>query len=272
MLHSMEETEVQNKSASDKRDSMQTDEAKAHHYDPSKFDRPSVTVDVVMMSRRQRDLQVLLVKRRSWPYEGMWAIPGGFVNMQESLEEAAKRELQEETGVQDVYLEQLYTFGDPGRDPRTRVITVVYFALLDSARLQVRAADDAADVDWFPVYNLPEELAFDHAKILEYALDRLRGKLDYTNIAFSLLPEQFTLRELQRVYEIILHRRLDKRNFRKKILSTGPTGILKVEDTGAKKMEGTHRPARLYRFNPVAPRFIEGEASPDLSPADLASR
>src|SRR5713226_432034 len=142
----MEETEVQNKSASDKRDSVQTDEAKAHHYDPSKYDRPSVTVDVVMMSLRQRDLQVLLVKRRSWPYEGMWAIPGGFVNMQESLEEAAKRDLQEDTGAPDVYLAPLYTFGGPGRDPRTRVITVVSFALLASAPLQVRAADDAAAV------------------------------------------------------------------------------------------------------------------------------
>src|SRR6266705_6213197 len=235
----MEQTEKQSKM-------QQSDEAKAHGYDPSKYERPSVTVDVVMMRLRQQDLQVLLIKRRSWPCEGMWAIPGGFVNMDEALETAAKRELQEETGVQDVYLEQLYTFGDPGRDPRTRVITVVYFALLDSARLQVRAADDAADVGWFPVYNLPE-LAFDHAKIFEYALARLRGKLDYTTIAFSLLPEQFTLRELQRVYEIILHRRLDKRNFRKKIRATG---ILQA--TGAKKMEGTHRPARLYRFNPAA--------------------
>jgi 8-oxo-dGTP diphosphatase len=180
----------------------------------------------------------------------MWAIPGGFVKMDESLEEAAKRELQEETGVQDVYLEQLYTFGDPGRDPRTRVITVVYFALLDSERLQVRAADDAVNVGWFSVYNLPQ-LAFDHERILEYALNRLRGKLAYTTIAFSLLPEQFTLHELQRVYEIILHRRLDKRNFRKKILSTGI-----LEDTGAKKMEGTHRPARLYRFNPAAERKL----------------
>ena len=224
----------------------QTAEAKEHHYDASKYERPSVTVDVVMMSLRHRDLQVLLVKRRSWPFEGMWAIPGGFINMDESLEEAAKRELQEETGVQDVYLEQLYTFGDPGRDPRTRVITVVYFALLDSDRLQVKAADDAADVGWFSVYQLPP-LAFDHDKILHYALDRLRGKLDYTNVAFNLLPEQFTLRELQRVYEIILHRKLDKRNFRKKILSTGI-----LEDTGGKKMEGTHRPARLYRFNPTA--------------------
>ncbi|HEX4204533.1 MAG TPA: NUDIX domain-containing protein [Ktedonobacteraceae bacterium] len=220
-------------------------EAKDHHYDPNKYERPSVTVDVVMMSLRQRDLQVLLIKRRAWPYEGMWAIPGGFVNMNESLETAAKRELQEETGVQDVYLEQLYTFGDPGRDPRTRVITVVYFALLDSERLQVRAAEDASDVEWFSVYDLPS-LAFDHDEILLYALHRLRGKLDYTTIAFNLLPEQFTLRELQRVYEMILHKRLDKRNFRKKVLTTGI-----LEDSGAKKMEGTHRPARLYRFNPA---------------------
>ena len=224
----------------------QTVKAQTHRYDASKYERPSVTVDVVMMSLRQRDLQVLLIKRRSWPYEGMWAIPGGFVNMDESLETAAKRELQEETGVLDVYLEQLYTFGDPGRDPRTRVITVVYFALLDSERLQVKAASDAADVGWFPVYDLPP-LAFDHAKILEYTLNRLRGKLKYTTIAFNLLPEQFTLRELQRVYEIILHEKLDKRNFRKKILAAEL-----LEDTGAKKMEGTHRPARLYRFNPSA--------------------
>src|SRR5947207_7966300 len=249
ILDAMEETKTQLEPASEQHDSAQskqTDEAKAHHYDVSKYERPSVTVDVVMMSLRQRDLQVLLVKRRSWPYEGMWAIPGGFVNMDESLEKASKRELQEETGVQDVYLEQLYTFGDPGRDPRTRVITVVYFALLDSERLQVQAASDAADVDWFSVYELPP-LAFDHEQIIEYALNRLRGKLDYTTIAFNLLPEQFTLRELQRVYEIVLHKRLDKRNFRKKILATGI-----LEDTGAKKMEGTHRPARLYRFNPEA--------------------
>src|SRR5579859_6927999 len=222
-------------------------ELTTHHYDVSKYERPSVTVDVLMMSLRQRDLQILLIKRRSWPFEGMWAIPGGFINMDESLETAAKRELQEETSVQDVYLEQLYTFGDPGRDPRTRVITVVYYALIRADHLNIHAADDAADACWFSIYHLPA-LAFDHSKILQYALDRLRGKLQYTQIAFNLLPEQSTLRELQRVYEIILHHsRLDKRNFRKKILSTGI-----LEDTGAKKMEGTHRPARLYRFNPAA--------------------
>ncbi|GAC1426945.1 MAG: NUDIX domain-containing protein [Ktedonobacteraceae bacterium] len=242
----MEEHTITTEKQNNKHVQAKQTEAKAHTYDASKYERPSVTVDVVMMSLRQRDLQVLLVKRRSWPYEGMWAIPGGFVNMNESLETAAKRELQEETGLQDMYLEQLYTFGDPGRDPRTRVITVVYFALLDSERLQVRAASDASDVGWFSVYSLPP-LAFDHDQILDYTLNRLRGKLDYTTIAFSLLPEQFTLRELQRVYEIIQHKRLDKRNFRKKILSTGI-----LEDTGEKKMEGTHRPARLYRFNPEA--------------------
>jgi len=238
----MEQAEEQRTSRSGRQEHMPV--TKEHRSDASQYERPLVTVDVVMMSLRQRDLQVLLVKRRSWPYEGLWAIPGGFVNMDESLEEAAKRELQEETGVQDVYLEQLYTFGDPRRDPRTRVITVVYFALLDAERLYVRAADDAATVGWFSVYHLPS-LAFDHAKILQYALNRLRGKLDYTTIAFRLLPEQFTLCELQRVYEIILHRRLDKRNFRKKIVATGI-----LEETGAKKMEGTHRPARLYRFHP----------------------
>lgn len=251
MGHANEQSKTAESEHEQKSNEMQideADEAKAHNYDINKYERPSVTVDVVMMSLRRTDLEVLLVKRRAWPYEGMWAIPGGFVNMNESLETGAKRELQEETGVQDVYLEQLYTFGDPGRDPRTRVITVVYFALLDAERLQmqVRAADDAVEVGWFSVYDLPS-LAFDHEKILDYALTRLRGKLDYTTIAFNLLPEQFTLRELQRVYEIILHRRMDKRNFRKKILATGI-----LEDSGAKKMEGTHRPARLYRFNPAA--------------------
>jgi 8-oxo-dGTP diphosphatase len=215
-------------------------------YDPSRYERPSVTVDIVILTVRDGKLMVLLIRRKRWPFEGMWAIPGGFVNPDESLEDAAKRELQEETGVRDVYLEQLYTFGDPGRDPRTRVITVVYYALIRSDQLHVRAADDAEDAGWFRLHDLPE-LAFDHRKILDYTLQRLRGKLEYTMIGFQLLAEEFTLSELQDVYEAILDRPLDKRNFRRKI---SQTGIL--ESTEDFRRDGQHRPARLYRFSPKA--------------------
>ncbi len=217
-------------------------------YRAEDYPRPSVTVDVVILTLVDGDLKLLLVKRRNWPFEGLWAIPGGFIDMDESLEHAARRELAEETNVTDIYLEQLYTFGDPGRDPRTRVITVVYYALIDAARLHVRAASDAADARWFPIYGLPE-MAFDHAKIIEYAIERLRGKLEYTTIGFQLLAPEFTLSELQTVYEAILAHTLDKRNFRKKILSTDI-----LEETDKTKMEGPHRPARLYRFRANAAR------------------
>ena len=218
----------------------------AANYDPSRYERPSVTVDIVILTVRDGKLVVLLIRRKRWPFEGMWAIPGGFVNPDESLEEAATRELQEETGVRDVYLEQLYTFGDPGRDPRTRVITVVYYALIRADRLNVQAADDAEDADWFHLHDLPN-LAFDHRKILDYTLQRLRGKLEYTTIGFQLLAEEFTLSELQEVYEAILNRKLDKRNFRRKILQTGI-----LEPTDDLRRDGQHRPARLYRFSPKA--------------------
>ncbi|HEY7349233.1 MAG TPA: NUDIX domain-containing protein [Ktedonobacterales bacterium] len=223
-------------------------EAAEHHYDASVWERPSVTVDVVILSLQEGDLKVLLIKRRNWPYEGYWAIPGGFIEMRESLEESARRELEEETGLRDIYMEQLYTFGDPGRDPRTRVITVAYLALVDYRQLHPQAADDAGSVGWFSMYDLPS-LGFDHAQILDYTLKRLRGKLEYTTIGFQFLPPTFTLSELQQVYQVILgqERKLDKRNFRKKIVSTGI-----LESTGEMKMEGTHRPARLYRFNPKA--------------------
>jgi 8-oxo-dGTP diphosphatase len=223
-------------------------EAAEHHYDASKWEHPSVTVDVVILSLQEGDLKVLLIKRRNWPYEGYWAIPGGFVEMRESLDEAARRELEEETGLRNLYMEQLYTFGDPERDPRTRVITVAYLALVDYRQLDPHAADDAGDVGWFSMYDLPR-LGFDHAKILDTTLKRLRGKLEYTTIGFQFLPATFTLSELQQVYQAILgkERKLDKRNFRKKIVSTGI-----LESTGELKMEGTHRPARLYRFNPKA--------------------
>jgi 8-oxo-dGTP diphosphatase len=215
-------------------------------YEARKYERPSVTVDVIILTVRERRLMVLLIKRRHWPFEGMWAIPGGFVGPDESLEDAARRELEEETGVSDVYLEQLYTFGDPGRDPRGRVITVSYYALIRSDEIRVRADDDAAEAEWFPAYQLPA-LAFDHDHILSYMLQRLRGKLEYTTIGFQLLRDEFTLSELQEVYEAILNRRLDKRNFRKKLLATGI-----LEQTLETRKVGQHRPAALYRFNPRA--------------------
>jgi len=212
-------------------------------YDVSRYERPSVTVDIVLFTVADNDLKVLLIKRHVPPFKGMWAIPGGFVRKGETLDGAALRELREETNVKDIYLEQLYTFGDPGRDPRTWVVTVSYFALVSVDKLELKADTDAEEVTWHSMYNLPE-LAFDHEKILNYALERLRNKLEYTTVGFELLPSKFTLTELQRLYEIILNRPLDKRNFRKKILSLG---ILKsLNET---KMEGIHRPAQLYAFS-----------------------
>ncbi|MFQ6101146.1 MAG: NUDIX domain-containing protein [Anaerolineae bacterium] len=205
------------------------------------YPHPSVTVDVIIFTLRENALHVLLIKRKHPPFEGMWAIPGGFVDIDESLEEAALRELEEETGVRDVYLEQLYTFGDPGRDPRGRVITVVYFALVPATAIHPHAGDDAAEARWWSVYDLPP-LAFDHADILAYALQRLRYKLEYTAVGFELLPEAFTLSELQVAYEIILGEELDKRNFRRKILSAGV-----IEEAGGYRT-GEGRPAKLYHF------------------------
>lgn len=209
---------------------------------PGQDDRPSVTVDIIVFTVADNDLKVMLIKRRIPPYRGMWAIPGGFVRKHETLDAAALRELREETNVADIYLEQLYTFGDPGRDPRAWVITVAYFALVNSEDLEIKADTDAEEVRWHSMYDLPE-LAFDHAEILKYALERLRNKIEYTNIAFQLLPEKFTLTELQRVYEVIHDKPLDKRNFRKKILSQEI-----IRELGETKMEGIHRPAQLYCF------------------------
>ena len=217
-------------------------------YDPGAFDRPSVTVDVVALTARDDRLHVLLVRRGVWPFEGQWALPGGFVKMDEDLYAAAQRELCEETGVPAAtYLEQLYTFGAPGRDPRTRVISVAYYALLPGpgggpACAEPEAGSDAAEARWWPVDALPP-LAFDHGEIVATALSRLRAKLGYTSVAYALLPEEFTLSELQRVYEVILARPLDKRNFRKKMLAADI-----LEPTPRQRRVGAHRPAQLYRF------------------------
>ncbi len=206
-----------------------------------KYPHPAVTVDVAIFSIRHDALNVLLIKRALAPFQGEWALPGGFVEIDEALEHAAARELEEETGVDAGYLEQLYTFGRPDRDPRERVISVTYFALIPSDKLEIRAASDAEGVGWFPVATLPE-LAFDHAEILDTALERLKAKLDYSTIAFQLMPDTFTMPELRHVYEVITREAIDKRNFSKKILGLGV-----IEPTGEEKREGAHRPAKLYR-------------------------
>lgn len=209
------------------------------------YPRPAVTVDLVILTIADDTLKALLIKRGAEPFKGRWALPGGFVGIDEALETAAARELQEEAGVTNVYLEQLYTFGEPKRDPRGRVISVAYFALIDAERQQVMAASDADDAQWFSVFDrrLGARLAFDHKQVLDYAVWRLRNKIEWTTVGYELLPRKFTLSELQRVYEIILQRPVDKRNFRKKILGQGQ--IRELDET---RNDGAHRPARLYSF------------------------
>jgi len=200
-----------------------------------------VTVDIVLFTIRDRRLHLLLIRRLAKPFENRYALPGGFVREDESLDTAATRELREETGVEKVYLEQLYTFGDVKRDPRGRVVTVAYYALASDTQV-LHAGTDAADAAWFPVTELPS-LAFDHRKIVEYAHERIRNKLDYTNVGFELLPDKFTLTELQLVHEAILGGNLDKRNFRRKIIQKGIVKPMKKwQHTGRK-------PAQLYCFS-----------------------
>lgn len=200
-----------------------------------------VTVDIVLFTIRDRQLHLLLIRRLTKPFEGRYALPGGFVLGNESLEAAATRELGEETGVEKVYLEQLYTFGDPVRDPRGRVITVAYYALVPHIEA-LHSSTDAADAAWFAVDKLPP-LAFDHRKIVDYAHQRLRNKLDYTNVGFELLPDKFTLTDLQLVHEAIVGEPIDKRNFRRKIQQQG---IVKP----TKEWRSTGRkPAQLFRFS-----------------------
>lgn len=205
------------------------------------YPHPAVTTDVVIFSIRDNSLKLLLIKRGGKPFRGKWALPGGFVQPDESLDAGARRELQEETGLSGVFLEQLYTFGEPGRDPRERVITVAYYALIPSEQISLQAATDAEAVGWFAMDELPP-LAFDHADIVGLAHERLVAKLDYSTIAFQFMGPEFTLTALQSVYEIILQADIDKRNFRKWILA-----MEKVEETGRVQRDGAHRPAKLYR-------------------------
>ncbi|MCE9553576.1 MAG: NUDIX hydrolase [Planctomycetes bacterium] len=207
------------------------------------YPRPALTVDCVVFGLDEEDLKVLLIQRNLPPFEGKWALPGGFVRLDETLEEAARRELQEETGIENVFQEQLYTVGELGRDPRERVVTVAYLSLVKLSDHQVTAATDARNAAWFAIDDVPP-LAFDHAKILRLAHERLQGKVRYQPIGFELLPAKFTLRQLQHLYEVILDRPLDKRNFRKKILSMEILVELDEVETDV-----AHRAAQLYKFD-----------------------
>lgn len=205
-----------------------------------------VTVDTVAFAIQDGTLEVLLIKRKFDPFKGYWALPGGFIDEQDdTLEMAAARELLEETNVGNVYLEQLFSFGDKGRDPRGRTVTVTYLALLQQESLELRASSDASGVAWWPVNKLPE-LAFDHAKVISYAHQRLKYKIEYSPAAFSLIGHKFTLRDLQMVYEAVLGRSVDNRNFRKKFLNTGV--LQELDETS---QETSYRPARLYSFSEV---------------------
>ncbi|MBE0697138.1 MAG: NUDIX hydrolase [Anaerolineaceae bacterium] len=206
------------------------------------FEQPGVTVDLVIFTINEDRLQALLVKRADEPYSGFWSIPGGFLYKGESLEEAAARVMKEKTGVKGVYLEQLYTFGEPGRDPRARIITVTYLALIPWKDLPQPESRKVSGLSWFAIDQAPQ-LAFDHQEILGYAISRLRAKAGYSNIVYGLLPEAFRLSDLQKMYEIIFNQKLDKRNFRKRMLGTGL-----LQETGKKELSGAHRPAMLYQF------------------------
>lgn len=275
-------------------------------YSVGDYERPSVTTDMVIFTvtaeeadsyRKlpEKELRVLLIRRAGHPFLGKWALPGGFVRSNETTEQAAVRELCEETGVKDVYLEQLYTFSDIGRDPRTWVISCSYMALINSDKLELKAGDDAADAAWFKVSYRPlrekkeriedgyiktleyeiklsseeeelsavvartmtakttstgmdyqvvsnDGLAFDHAKIIACAIERLRGKVNYTDIALHLMPKSFTLTELQQVYEVVMDKELLKAAFRRKVADI-------VKETDQYTENAGHRPSRLYRRN-----------------------
>jgi 8-oxo-dGTP diphosphatase len=204
---------------------------------------PIVAVDVIIFTIKDNALKAILIKMKKKPYQKMWAFPGGRVGIKESLDDAARRELFEKTGVKNIYLEQLYAFGAVRRDPFDRVVSVAYFALIDGNKIKkLYTTSKYAGIDWFNVKKMPP-LAYDHKTMAKMALKKLRARLEYTNLARVFLPKYFGLGELRRVYEIILDKKLDKRNFQRKILNSGL-----LEATGKKRRGVSYRPAALYRF------------------------
>lgn len=228
-------------------------------YDVSRFDRPSVAVDVALLTVEAGHLHTVLVQRTAHPFKGKWALPGTFLHMDETLEEAAERALSTKAGIRGVFLEQLFTFAAPKRDPRTRVVSIAYYALVDRERLREPLHPPGSvlarlEVPWAGETGGPVEasgpagtalpLAFDHDQILGMAVKRLRGKLDYSPIGFQLLPERFTLLDLQQVHETILGRTVNKDSFRRRMLASGL-----LEATGESAREVSYRPPELYRFS-----------------------
>ncbi len=204
---------------------------------------PAVAVDTLIFTIRNNDLMILLIKIKDGPYKNKWALPGGLVQIDETLDMAAKRVLRKKAGVKGVYLEQLYTFGDLNRDKRGRIISVAYFALLNSDKLKLKTLEDFySDIAWKNINSLPP-LAFDHKKIINYGLERLKRKMEYTNVVYGFLPQEFTLTEMQKVYETVWNKKLDKRNFRKQVQKLGI-----IEPTGKTRHSERNRPAKLYRF------------------------
>lgn len=227
-------------------------------YNADEYQHPSVTVDMLIFTADITGaLEILLIKRKHPPYQDHWAIPGGFVNIDESLEDAAARELQEETNLTNVHMEQLYTFGAVNRDPRTRVISVSYLALVPKGTLHAKAGDDAAEAEWYKVnlvdgklvFDKDIELAFDHEEIIKTAIERMRGKISYTPIAFDFLndTQRFSIFELQKIYEAVLGKEMDPANFRRSFfLNYVNKGI--AEDTGELCKEFSKRGSNYYRY------------------------
>ena len=224
--------------------------SKGHTYE---YPRAALTVDCVIFGLDDDGLKILLIRRAIEPFKGRWAIPGGFVVPGESVEAAARRELEEETGLKNVFLEQLYTFGEPDRDPREHVVSVAHYALVNLRDHKIEAATDAEEAAWFSTDDIPS-LAFDHGTILEVAIERLRGKVCYQPIGFELLPKKFTLTQLQKLYETVLEQEVDKRNFRKKILKMEVLQELDEVETDVAR-----RAARLYRFDERRYRKMQKE-------------
>ena len=213
-------------------------------YNSSAYEKPSVAVDLLMFTIKDDRLKIALVERSEFPFKGMLSLPGVFVGINENLDDAARRGAEEKTGLRDIYFEQLYTWGDVNRDPRMRIISVSYLSLTSADKLNVRAGErtiSAALYDVEELLNSDKQLAFDHRRIIEYGRERIRNKVQYTNIAFELLPEEFTLPQLQRVYEILLGKPLYKANFRKWIAP-------RIEETERMETGGAHRPSRIYRL------------------------